>query len=488
MRNMRVADDGRVTYMGVDAPFADDEVDLEGGWLMPGFVDCHCHIMPSGFDLLRLNLSACDTKESVLEAVREACASTADGEWLLANHYDQNRFPDGEHLIAKEIDAVAPDTPVILRHSSGHACATNSPALNLAGITENSDDPRGGVIMRANGRPTGVLLENAIELAYRAAPRPTREEMSNAVVAATKSMSGFGITSAADMMSGHLGLEDELWAYRNAIECGAPLRMRLYVQWSEVFKNKISAQELQEALRPIPEELLAIRGVKLFADGAIGAGTAAMHEEYLTGGKGSFIYPPDELERRVLLADRAGYPIAIHSIGDRCTELVLDCYEKCADPSRHRIEHVMVLTDEQIARIKNVGCKVTLQPEFLHSFEQTYKRQLGDDRYLRLKRARSLDAAGVPIGFSSDRPIVPGDPRTGIQMAVNRDQEAISFERAVELYTFGAAEVDGDGELFGRLNIRHKADFVLFDNDPSDPNAQVIATYTDGAPLDAVVN
>ena len=482
-RNMRVADDGRVTYMGSEEPFADDDVDLEGAWILPGFVDCHCHIMPSGFDLLRLNLSKYNTKEAVLTAVENASSEIAEGAWLLANHYDQNRFEDGEHLTATEIDAVTQGTPVILRHSSGHACVVNTAALRLAGVTETSENPRGGEIVRDNRAPNGVLLENAMELAYRVVPRSTKEEMADAIVAAAKSMSAFGITSATDMMTGHQGLEDELWAYKNAIQRGAPLRMRLIIQWSEIFKNKVTAQELTEALRPIPEELLAIRGVKLFADGAIGAGTAAMHEEYTTGGNGSFIYPPEELDRRVRIADEAGYAIAIHSIGDRCTDLVLDCYEKCADPSKHRIEHVMVLSDSQIERVKKCGCKVTLQPEFLGHFEATYRRRLGDDRYAKLKRIETLDKAGIPIGLSSDRPIVPGNPWTGIRIAANRSDESIPIDRGIELYTHGAAEINNDGHLFGRLNIRHFADFQVYDRDPRETDAKLIKTYMDGVPV-----
>jgi predicted amidohydrolase YtcJ len=468
--------------MGADEPFADDEVDLEGGWLMPGFVDCHCHIMPSGLDLLRLDLSGWDERRGVLRAVRHYSEKLADTRgWFLATHYDQNRFDDGRHLTATEIDEFLQDMPTILRHSSGHACVVNTLALKQAGIDRNTEDPRGGEIVRDDdGNPTGVLLENAMQLAYRAVPKATREEMADAVMAAAKSMSKFGITSAADMMTGQLGLEDEIWAYRAAVERGAPLRMRLYVQWSEVFRNKISLQEIANSLKPVPEELLAVRGVKLFADGAIGAGTAAMHEDYLTGGNGSFIHPPEELERRVLLADGAGYSIAVHSIGDRCTDLVLDCYEKTADPSKHRIEHVMVLSDAQIDRIKKLGCKVTLQPEFLHSFQHTYERQLGEARYLKLKRAKSLDAAGIPIGLSSDRPIVPGDPRIGIMMATHRKDEAVSFDRAVDLYTFGAADVDGDGALFGRLNIRQFADFQVYDKDPQHGDAKLLGVYMDG--------
>lgn len=480
-RNMRVADDGLVTYMGTDEPFADDEIDLDGGWLMPAFVDCHCHIMPSGFELMRLNLSSCETREEVLTAARDAAAKLPENAWLLAMHYDQNRFQDGRHITAAEIDTYISDRPVILRHSSGHACVVNSPAMRAAGITESSVDPRGGELGRDAGVPNGVLLENAMELAYRAVPKQSKEEMADAIVAAAQSMSAFGITSAADMMTGYQGLDDELWAYKAAAERGAPLRMRLYVQWSEVFKNKTTLAEIADALKPIPESLVAVRGVKLFADGAIGAGTAAMHEEYLTGGNGRLIYPPEELQRRISMADDAGYPVAIHSIGDRCTDLVLDCFERTADATKHRIEHVMVLSDAQIARIKSVGCNVTLQPEFLHHFAQTYKRNLGEDRYSKLKRTKSLDDAGVSIGFSSDRPIVPGNPWIGIRVAADRGDESISVDRGIELYTRGAAEVDGDAALFGRLNIRQLADFQVYDRDPRDPDAKLQGAWMAGA-------
>lgn len=478
---MRVANDGLVTYMGDDEPFADDEVDLEGGWLMPGFVDCHCHIMPSGFDLLRLDLTPFSTPGQMLSAVRDRARTMTEGEWLLATHYDQNRFDNAKHLTAAEIDEYVSDRPVILRHSSGHACVINSAAMRVAKIAEGTEDPRGGELVRDKaGNPTGVLLENAMELAYRCVPKATKEEMAEAVFAAAKSISAFGITSAADMMTGHQGLEDELWAYRTAVERGAPLRMRHYVQWSEVFKNKVHLTELEQAISPVPESQLAIRGVKLFADGAIGAGTAAMHEEYLTGGTGKLIYSPEELHRRVSLADEAGYSIAIHSIGDRCTDLVLDCYEKCNDPTRHRIEHVMVLSDAQIARIQSVGCKVTLQPEFLNHFRHAYRKQLGEARYLGLKRLKSLDIAGIPIGLSSDRPIVPGDPWCGIRTAADRSEESISINRGIELYTHCAAEVDGDGSLFGRLNIRQCADFQVYDRDPRDHGAKLRTVWLSG--------
>ena len=140
-----------------------------------------------------------------------------------------------------------------------------------------------------------------------------------------------------------------------------------------------------------------------------------------------------------------------------------------------------MLSDDQIQRIKSLGVKVTLQPEFLHDFAKTYKRQLGEDRYLRLERAKSLDDAGVPIGLSSDRPIVPGIPWSGIRIAADRGDESISIDRGVELYTFGAAEIDGDGALFGRLNIRQQADFQVYDKDPRDGDATLLGVRLGGA-------
>lgn len=426
---------------------------------MPGFVDCHCHILATGLDLQKLDLTGCASREEVLNRVRERGADTRD-EWLLAVQYDQARFEDGRHLSADELETVTVGRPAILRHTSGHACIANRTAIALADMA----DVKGGEIVRDEaGSPTGVFLENAMRVVYRLLPKPSRQEMSDAILAASQKMNAMGITSAADMGSTH-DLEDQIWAYQDAIERGARLRIRLYPNWSQVFRGK---SEL-----PAPTPMLRVNGVKLYADGAIGAATAATYDEFTVRGTGQLIYPPEELQRRVSIADEAGYSIAIHSIGDRSTDVVLDALATTKDPSRHRIEHAMILSDAQIARMAALGVRVSMQPEFRLRFLHAYKRQLGDERASRLKRVCSLLDANVPVGFSSDMPIVPGNPWDGIREAISHPTEAITYEEAVDLYTRGAAALDDDKE-FGRLDLMQLADFQAYDVDPRENPKQV---------------
>jgi len=154
---------------------------------------------------------------------------------------------------------------------------------------------------------------------------------------------------------------------------------------------------------------------------------------------GQLIYSPTRLREMVQTAHRAGFRVATHSIGDYATDLVMDAYEATGEPSRHRIEHAMLLSDAQIERLAGLGCAVTFQPEFLIRFGHSYRRQLGPERMARLKRARSLLDAGIPLSFSSDRPIVPGDPKDGIRAAVHRPEgfdpaENITLPEAFRAY------------------------------------------------------
>ncbi|MER3466327.1 MAG: hypothetical protein C4340_04085, partial [Armatimonadota bacterium] len=304
-----------------------------------------------------------------------------------------------------------------------------------------------------------------MELVYRVVPPPTLTESVDAIHAAARSMRTMGITCATDMATGSRGLSEELKAYRRASENGCAIRLRTFILWGRIF-GKRGEPDFRLEATPMLRNL----GVKLFADGAIGAGTAAMTAEYVTGGTGMLVYEPDDLRERVRVAYEAGHVVAIHSIGDRCTDAVLDAFKAAGDAWRHRVEHVMALRDEQIQRIYRLGLRVTLQPEFLLRFGHAYFRQLGEQRARTLKRARSLADAGVTIGLSSDRPIVPGDPWDGIRSAVSRPpgfdpSEAISVEEAIDMYTLGAAKVNDETEL-GSLAAGEWADFQLYEHDP----------------------
>jgi predicted amidohydrolase YtcJ len=445
--------------------------DWEGYVALPGFVDAHCHVLPSGLDLLKLNLSKCSSKAEVLEAVREWAPKVGEGQWLHATQYDQNKW--GEHLTRFEIDAVVADVPVLLRHSNGHASVANTAALRAAGIGDEVSDPVGGEYERgADGVLTGVLLEKAHEIVTSRAPEPGLEEMVEAIMRAGDSMAGFGITTATDMMTGRWDLDKELQAYRIASERGCKVRLRMYMQWREVLGDKgIDPARLAELMGEMDEERCKVLGLKVFADGAIGSATAAIHGQFMTTGRsGKLIYPEAELARILALIDAEGWSCSVHTIGDRSTDLVMDAFEKTAAPGRHRIEHAMILSDGQVDRLARLGSHVTLQPEFLYRFGHAYRAQLQDGVWQKLIRTRSLIDAGLSLSFNSDRPIVVGDPWVGIGAAVSRptgfdSEESCSVAEGVDLYTRGGAVANFDGDWLGRIEVGFGADFQIYDRE-----------------------
>lgn len=438
--------------------------------LLPAMVDAHCHILPTGLDMAKPCLAECRSHADVLDTVRTA-AKLGEG-WLHVTQYDQNRYAGQGHLDRWQLDSVSEGRPVLLRHANGHAGVANSAALAAAGITEHSPDPAGGEFVRGlDGKLTGVLLERANEAVTSSMPRPSLDQMVDAVARAQESMASLGIASATDMMTGRWDLEQEVAAYSKAASRPGSTRIRLYAQWSQVFGPRgIGAARLAELAQSLDEDRCKICGIKIFADGAIASATAAIHGEYLTRpSSGTLMYPPDRLQSMVVTAHDAGWPVAIHAIGDRAVDIVLDAFEATGEPGRHRLEHAMILSDAQIARIQADGCHVTMQPEFLLRFGEAYTAQLGPDRSRCLKRVRSVLRAGIPLSLSSDRPIVPGDPWDGIEAATNRPvgfdtEENISLEEALRLYSAGGAQANGDRG--GRLEPGMWADILAYPGGP----------------------
>jgi predicted amidohydrolase YtcJ len=482
-RQAMLVDQGQVVARGPDVVSSDaEEHDLEGRFVLPGFVDAHCHILPMGLDLQKLHLGECSSHEDVLDLLAKRHREQPDG-WLLAVHYDQTKY--GSHMDRAQLDAISADRPILLRHVSGHAGLANSAALGLAGVDETTPDPDGGSFGREGTRLTGVLLEHANELVSSFVPNPSYEEMVEAILLAGERMRSMGIVAACDMMTGRFDLEQELAAYDEAVRRGCAIDTRLFVQWRAVFGRRgIGPEELRRRSS-------RIGGIKIFADGAIGSATAAIYGEY-TGESsagprisrhgqpasqhgeevsGQLIYSPDRLKEMVRTAHEAGFQVATHSIGDYSTDLVLDAYEATGEPSRHRIEHAMILSDAQIERIVKAACSVTFQPEFLQRFGHSYLRQLGPERTARLKRTRSVLDAGIPLAFSSDLPIVNGNPLDGIRTASHRPEafdpsENCTRDEAFRLYTQNAATLGGWNRVLGTLSAGENSKFQVFDSNP----------------------
>jgi len=460
--------------------------DLGGRYLLPSFIDAHCHILPTGLDLKKLHLGSASSKEEVLDLVRERHIAQPEG-WLLAVHYNQSQFEGGQHMTRYDLDQISSTRPIQLEHVNGHASVVNSAALVAAGVTDETPDPAGGSYRRdVDGHIDGVLLERAYEFVSRAAPMPSLEEMAAAIVDAGRKMSEFGISCASDMATGIFNLDRELQAYALAARMGCPIHMRLYLQWNQVFGAKaIDASRFNELVENLDStKTVRVDGVKIFADGGISSATAAIYGEFLSDRPkrkqkgssdrptdGQLIYAPDKLNRMVRTGHDAGYKVSIHSIGDYSTDLVMDALELTGEPARHRIEHAMILSDEQIERMQRLNCYCTFQPEFLLRLAKAYRQQLGPDRASRLIRSRSVIDAGIRVSFNSDRPIVAGNPWDGIHAASERPegfdpQENCTRLEAILGYTAGAADVNGDKGIMGTLEPGTLAHFQTFDSDP----------------------
>lgn len=468
--------DGKVVWRDIVSPAstAHEVVDLTGKVVLPSFIDAHCHISITGLDMHSQSLAGCQSHQEVLNKVEERLKQSPSDKWLLAVDYNQNLFKEGTHITRTELDRVAPNTPVLLRHVSWHAAVANSAALKAAGIAPDVQDPSGGTFVRdTSGSLTGILLEDAYKMVSKATPKPTVEELTDALISAGSAMADFGIRCATDMMTGRYDLLLELEAYRRASEQGCPIRLRLCLEWHQVLGTRaVEKERLKESIEAMNPDLCKVWGVKIFADGAIGSSTAAIYGKYATADTdGILMYPPERLNKMVTSASEAGWQVAIHSIGDRCSDLVMDAYEMTDDPSRHRIEHIMLMSDAQIERLAKLGCHATMQPEFMARMGATYFKQLGEERARWIKRARSVIDAGIPLSFNSDRPIVLGDPWVGINAAVKRpdgyeQSENVTLAEAFNAYTHMGAVANNDEASMGALLPGQFADFQVLEENP----------------------
>jgi predicted amidohydrolase YtcJ len=398
------------------------------------------------------------------------------------------------------LDAVCADRPIYLNHVSKHGAAVNSRALQLAGITRDTPDPDDGVIVRdADGEPTGILLESAANLVSRHIPKPTQAELVQAVHRACNDLARRGILAASDAATGWHDLEAEVAAYAQALAEGAPVRMTLMplygaaqrAGWLEQSEQAGEATGFRPQ-PPSPHPDLRWGAVKLFADGAFTTRTAALRQPYAdTPTTGVLMYEPDDLIERIVTVHRAGWQCAVHAIGDRAIELVLQGYRRALEAyprphHRHRIEHAMLMADDLLAEMQALGVVVVPQPEFLWWLTGAYLKGLGE-RAVSLMPFRSWLRAGVALGFSSDQPVVPGEPILGWRAAVTRTSrdgtclnpdETLDPLTALQMFTVGAAYATCD-DAIGSLAPGKQARFMALSHPPeqiADADMQVVAT------------
>jgi predicted amidohydrolase YtcJ len=485
--------DGKIMAVGDDADLKEllagdgEWLDLNGRCVVPGLVDAHVHF--EGFSLARqrVDLDGAESLGEVLQRVADyadqlqANPYLTNGEqWLQGRGWAQDTCREPTFPTAAQLDQVVSQIPVCLRHKSGHAAWVNTTALQFAGITETTPDPPGGQIQRDDrGQPTGILFEDAMSLVTDKLPEPTLEQLSKAMVDAQSYCWQTGLT----------GLHD--FDGRSCFQALQILRQRGDLGL-RVVKN-IPVTRLDYAtgvgLRSgFGDEWLRIGGVKIFADGALGARTATMVETYENDPQNRGIVVTDKEEMRAFAgkASANGLSVTIHVIGDRANHDVLDVYEavrkeevgeKQRELLLHRIEHVQLLHPSDLHRLAQLNVIASMQPVHATSDMDVADAYWGDrTRYS--YAWRTMLESGATLVFGSDAPVERIDPLSGIYAAVTRQradgspsaegwhpEQKLTMHETIHAFTKAAAITSGQARQLGSIIPGKLADLTVFDRD-----------------------
>lgn len=472
---MLVGDDGRIETIlprGAREPKltqSDFRLDGKGATVLPGLIDAHGHVLALGLVLRSLDLAGTPNLAAALEKAKAYAASQPAAGWVTGRGWNQEAWGSG-FPTASDLDAAIPDRPAYLERVDGHAAWLNSAALKAAGIDARTKDPPGGRILRgANGAPTGILVDKAMDLATAVKPPPSALEQDKALQAAFTHLLSKGITGVHDM-----GVDPATWnLYRSYGDSGRlSLRITAYA----------AGMESMDVIAPLGPtawlygDRLRLQGVKLYADGALGSRGALLKAPYADepGTKGLSFQNETRLRNMMSRANFAGYQLAVHAIGDAANAQVLDAYAEIfpayGDSFRNRIEHAQVLDVADIPRFKSLGIIASVQPIHAVSDARMAEARLGPDRLAGAYAWKSLLGAGARLAFGSDFPVEPANPFLGMEAAVTRNgwrqAEAVTARDALAGFTSWAAWAGRNDGKVGQLVAGAYADFILVNRDP----------------------
>jgi predicted amidohydrolase YtcJ len=497
---------GRVVFVGSDRG-ADALVgprtrvlDLDGRTVVPGMVDAHAHILGLGQSLRSVDLVGTASYDEVVARVAARAREVPAGTWIVGRGWDQNDWGDTRFPTHEALSRALPNHPVLLVRVDGHASLANERAMSLAEVTPQTADPEGGRIVRlADGRPSGVFVDNAQDLVGRAIPDATREETRQALAAAVKEANRWGLVGVHDAGAGARTIE----IYEELAKAGQ-LDLRTYVMIADdsAAIARWFARGPQSALY---DGRLWVRAIKLYADGALGSRGAALLEPYDDdpNNRGLLVSPPEHIERVAREALRRGFQVNTHAIGDRGNRVVLDAYERAlkdvpvAD-HRFRVEHAQIVHYDDVPRFAALDVIPSMQA--VHQTSDMYwaGRRVGADRLLGAYAWRSLLATGVPVPNGSDFPVEAVNPLLSFHSAVSRQdandwppggwhpEQRMTRDEALKSMTIWPAYASFMEKDAGSLSPGKYADFVVLDRDIMTVadreivGTRVLATYIGG--------
>lgn len=482
------------------------ELDLQGKVAVPGFIDSHVHLIFGGLQMARVELRGVKCQDDFVRKVKESLRDKQPGDWVLGGGWN-NDIWGGDMPAASWIDDITRDNPVWLSRMDGHMGLANSLALEVAGITNITHDPVGGAIMKTmDGEPTGLLVDSAMKLVLSVIPEVSIHERRDALLRASKYALMRGVTTVIDFGRYFPGASvDHAWqdisdVYRFADSAGKMfIRVCLFFPmqtWSrllELFKEKGRAFS----------QWIYLGGVKAFADGSLGSNSALFYEPYEDDSHnyGLQVSDFDWLLNATLASDNSGLQVAVHAIGDKANDMVLNLFNTVASSNgvrdrRFRIEHAQHLAPGSAARFGQQGIIASVQPDHLLDDADSSVKKIGATRAQKGSYLfQSLLAGGAKVAFGSDWPVADINPLGGIRTAFTRippgweaawiPTECVGLHDALNAYTISAAYACNLDDKLGSLTIGKYADFVILNATwdefaRQDGSTVVSATYVNG--------
>jgi predicted amidohydrolase YtcJ len=482
-------------------------VDLAGRVVLPGFIEPHMHFaLLAGLGHLEdISPFKQPTFDDALNALRGIAASTGSDEWVMARQFDPIMLDPPRDLTTRELDVIAPDRPAFILNASGHIAYVNSKALELGGITRDSENPPGGEYGRyEDGTPNGVLYGQAASSGILYQNQQVAHRMQTGFVGAGREVgedaAALGITTLCDQATGALAGPAELDSYRAMYDGGLmKARIRAYAYSEQPGWDEAGVEAGQG------DALMRVAGWKIVSDGSNQGFTGRQREPYYTRDTvGIFYVEPDELRAAALDRGRRGWPLSIHGNGDAAIDSILDAVENARDEGvdvqalRCRIEHCSILHDEQIERMAALGMVPSFLINHVHYWGHVMRDQVfGPEKVQLLDRCASVEKAGLNWLSHTDAPVSPLGTLQKIRVAVARDlwaepdtilapDERVSVEAAIRSVTRNAAWACHSEDEIGSLETGKLADLVVLEQDPRavEPTAisdiQVSETWMDG--------
>ncbi|WP_158738032.1 amidohydrolase [Alteribacillus sp. YIM 98480] len=459
--------------------------------IMPGFHDNHLHIMMGSISLDSVNLFEARSEIEAVEMVRQFADSKPDEPWILGYTWDAGYWDNKQLPHRSSLDKVIPNRPVILFHAEGHYAWVNTKALEMMNIDRDTDNPPFGIIEKdENGELTGILYEKAMSLVTKEAYHLSKQKKTAIFENFLRHASSLGVTSINDLYGTEsMEVLDDYQLFKE-FDDNDKLTVRIHL-WPALNGDIERAKQLRERYA---SEKLIVSGLKQFIDGVITARTAYLLEPYADEPQaaGDTSHPPETMKEWVIKADKEGFDIRFHAIGDGAIRLALDSFENAQKEngvrdSRHSIEHVEVIHPDDISRFKQLGVIASMQPNHLAMSERSvYTSRIGKEREKLAFVINTLKESDA-ISFGTDFPIDGLNPLIQIYRAITRidssgvsvwnPEEKITLSNALKAYTNGPAYSTNREHELGTLEAGKLADIVVLDRNLFDvPTDEILDT------------